>query len=102
MKVYIDNRKLESYDIQPITDLGGKKFQQIRMWLEDTNNVEIVSITDHDKELLKEIANKIADKMLKRLNGVCQGNYSEEHKDGYSHCVADIGDYLLELKEEIL
>lgn len=97
MKIYIDKEdisKTVSYE-----DEDGKKQN---LYVHDKEGFIFKELADHDKELLRKIATKIADKMLKRLNGVCQGDYSQEHKDGYSHCVADIGDYLLELKEEIL
>jgi len=60
MKVYVDKSKLESYDIQPMTDLGGKEFQQVRMWFEDTDNVEILSLTDYTKQVRKEVLDGLA------------------------------------------
>ena len=69
MKVYVDKGKLESYDIQQITDLGGRKFMQVRMWMEDTNNVEIVDLADHDKQVRKEVLGDLKEELKK--NGKC-------------------------------
>ena len=63
MKVYVDKDKLESHDIQPTTDLGGKEFHQVRMWFnKDTDNVEIVSLADYTKQVRKEVVKEIKDK----------------------------------------
>ena len=95
MRIYISEEdicKTVSYE----EENGAKQ----NLYVHDKDGFFFKELKEHDKELLRKIATKIADKMLKRLNGVCQGNYSQEHKDGYSHCVADIGDYLLQLNEE--
>lgn len=60
MKVYVDKSKLESHDIQPITDLGGKEFQQVRMWFENTENVEIKDLSDYTKQVRKEVCDGLA------------------------------------------
>ena len=59
MKVYVDTSKLESHDIQSITDLGGKEFKQVRMWFENTDNVEVQSLADYTKQVRKEVCEEI-------------------------------------------
>lgn len=59
MKVYVDTSKLESYDIQSITDLGGKEFKQVRLWFEDTEDVGIHSLSDYTKQVRKEVVQEI-------------------------------------------
>ena len=64
MKVYVYKGKLESHDIQSITDLGGKEFKQVRMWFKDTDNVEILSLTDYTKQVRKEVYQELKNKIL--------------------------------------
>lgn len=64
MKVYVDKGKLESHDIQSITDLGGKEFQQVRMWFKDTDNVEILSLADYTKQVRNEVCEQVKTELL--------------------------------------
>lgn len=59
MKVYVDTSKLESHDIQSITDLSGKEFKQVRMWFETDEEIEVVSLADYTKQVRKEVLNQV-------------------------------------------
>ena len=73
MKVYVDTSKLESYDIQSITDLGGKEFKQVRLWFEDTEDVGIHSLSDYTKQVRKEVCEEIRKWCAKNFNWVGDG-----------------------------
>ena len=68
MKVYVDKDKLETHDIQSITDLGGKEKKQVRMWFENTDNVEIKDIAEYTKQVRKEVCEEIRKLTIKRNN----------------------------------
>jgi hypothetical protein len=70
MKVYVDKGKLESHDIQSITDLGGKEFQQVRMWFKDADNVEVLSLADYTKQVRKEVCEEIRSFIEKPENSI--------------------------------
>ena len=75
----------------------------IALYDEKRKDCTLCSLADHDKqarkEVKKEVSTQIAGEMLEILNSICQGNYSSEYKNGYTRCVADISDCLLELKK---
>lgn len=64
------------------------------MWNETLGEMQskcsLQTLSDYTKQVRKEVCDEIKETMIKRFNGVIQGHYSEEHKDGYSHCCSDI------------
>lgn len=92
MKVYVDKGKLESHDIQSITDLGGKEFQQVRMWFKDTDNVEILSLADHTKRVRKEVLGELMNMLGDRAELIDCGGVAEFMFTTYdlSMCVEEI------------
>lgn len=79
MKVFVDKGKLESHDIQSITDLGGKEFQQVRMWFETDEEIEVISLADYTKQVRKGVVQEIKKKA--ELFGVCKtGILKEEYR----------------------
>lgn len=81
MTVYVDS---EDYEIFYNSFSGKESLEPIYGLL------VVENIHDYTKQVRKEVCDEIKEKIIKRFNGVIQGHYSEEHKDGYSHCCSDI------------
>lgn len=61
----------------------------------------ILTLVDRNsKQVRKEVCEEISGKLMKRLNGVVNGNYSDNFINGYSYCSSDIENILDQIQGE--
>ena len=74
IKVYVDRDLLSSFYTRSGTDLSKRKWVQAEIVFYNVNNIYLYDIKTHDRELVKEVCEKIKELGLKHniedLNGV--------------------------------
>lgn len=58
-KVYVDRDLLSSFYTRSGTDLGKRKWVQAEIVFYNVNNIYLYDIKTHDRELVKEVLNRV-------------------------------------------